>query len=67
MRRKGDADMARIRERTEPFLRALFGDFFGRGLRSFIEIRIGRRVLVTMDDLRRFLKRDHLQAERDEN
>jgi len=38
MRRKGDADMARIRERAEPFLRALFGDFFGRGLRSFIEI-----------------------------
>jgi excisionase family DNA binding protein len=29
--------------------------------------RVGRRVLVTMDDLRRFLKRDHLQAERDEN
>ncbi len=29
--------------------------------------RVGRRVLVTMDDLRHFLKRDHLQAERGEN
>lgn len=32
--------LSAVRQQAEPFLRALFGDFYSRGLQGFIELRV---------------------------